>query len=291
MTYERLLQMLEDPVLLAGIPYEELKTLALSYPYAHNLRYLLAMKAHREQRPDAAKTLTTASVYSLNRSQLFALIVPQRVAVAQEEVLELKPIETLQKNLENRVPLPRYEAGETKQTLSEPLPAVDPAVQSAAVKTPTPEVEPAEKPERIFPRVQQRPSFGVWISQFQLPHLEPEAQAVPVETHVADAPSPPTVSKPEDAGEDALPALGDDPVQAPPPPKSSADAAAETGQLAQRLAERSVTENKEIASETLARLYWRQGHREKALAMYERLILLFPEKSAYFAAEIEKLKK
>ncbi|MFM7401335.1 MAG: hypothetical protein ACKO4W_10560, partial [Bacteroidota bacterium] len=61
--------------------------------------------------------------------------------------------------------------------------------------------------------------------------------------------------------------------------------------VAQMLAERSVSENKDVISETLARLFARQGYREKAILMYERLILTFPEKSAYFAAEIDKLKK
>ena len=60
---------------------------------------------------------------------------------------------------------------------------------------------------------------------------------------------------------------------------------------AQELAERSVAENKDVISETLARLLAKQGYRDKAINMYERLCLAFPEKSPYFAAEIEKLKK
>ena len=46
----------------------------------------------------------------------------------------------------------------------------------------------------------------------------------------------------------------------------------------------------EIISETLAKLYLKQGHKEKGIRMYEKLILKFPEKSVYFASEIEKLK-
>jgi tetratricopeptide (TPR) repeat protein len=52
----------------------------------------------------------------------------------------------------------------------------------------------------------------------------------------------------------------------------------------------SITENEEIASETLAELLIKQGRYDKAIEMYDRLILLFPEKSDYFAAKIKHLK-
>ncbi len=43
-------------------------------------------------------------------------------------------------------------------------------------------------------------------------------------------------------------------------------------------------------TETLARIYAEQGYCEHAIRIYEKLILAYPEKNAYFAALIEKLK-
>ncbi|HMN91166.1 MAG TPA: TRAP transporter large permease subunit, partial [Saprospiraceae bacterium] len=57
------------------------------------------------------------------------------------------------------------------------------------------------------------------------------------------------------------------------------------------LAMQSIIEKEEVISETLADLLARQGHQEKAIQMYERLSLQFPQKSTYFAARIQKLKQ
>lgn len=264
MTQERFFLILNDPELLANISYEELKTLALAYPYAHNLRYLLALKAHKIEHPEAARTLSAAAMYSLDRTQLFVYMAPKAIVpqkmLEKEEVLELKPIETVRQELEALSPQPREEKPvEIQQSAAIPVPVETPIKQ-----TPVPanqEDAPEETPEvATAPPVESKPvtvPFSDWVGQFNPPALEPQPRQKAVETL-------PKTSR--------APAL--------PPEKG----------VAQKMAERSVSENKDVISETLAKLLIQQGHKEKAILMYERLCLAFPEKSPYFAAEIEKLK-
>jgi len=55
-------------------------------------------------------------------------------------------------------------------------------------------------------------------------------------------------------------------------------------------AEPQAKDDEELVSETLAILYHKQGNVGKSIRVYEKLCLLFPEKSSYFAARIEELK-
>lgn len=56
-----------------------------------------------------------------------------------------------------------------------------------------------------------------------------------------------------------------------------------------QMAKKSIEDNEDIVSETLARIYADQGNTDRAIRIYQKLSLLYPEKNGYFAALIQKL--
>lgn len=310
MTAERLIRLLQHPEQLDSIPYEELKTLVLAYPYAHHLRQLLLLKSQQIQHYELERNLSSAAAHSLDRTMLYKRMLPS--ALRQPvEVLELKPIQTVLRNLEAIAPVERTEmAREEIKVIAQPEPPV--ASTPPPVEAPeyiAPVIEPALLPEsspaadipeiavsesaaveemsapaeeilvpvadNILPEVPETtpvmesipenspisdeiPDFRHWVSQFKLPAIRP-AQT--------------------QQEEDEAPEMR----KAPIPTREKT--------LAQQLAEKSVSENQGVASETLARILVKQGFKDKAISMYERLMVANPEKSAIFAAAIEELKK
>ena len=57
------------------------------------------------------------------------------------------------------------------------------------------------------------------------------------------------------------------------------------------VAKKSLIENEDLITPTLAKVYLEQKHYEKAIAAYKKLILKYPEKNTFFANQIQLIKK
>ncbi|MEZ5038284.1 MAG: hypothetical protein R2828_00265 [Saprospiraceae bacterium] len=80
-------------------------------------------------------------------------------------------------------------------------------------------------------------------------------------------------------------------LQTPAKPVQNKPAGASKPMKVREIAKRSLADQVEVTSETLAQLLTKQEQYPKAIEMYERLKLKFPQKSVYFAGKIEELIK
>ena len=143
---------------------------------------------------------------------------------------------------------------------STPLPK-DPGIQGSkdpakADARPLKAKRKKSKPARSTSRPQPKPksSFSSWLQQFQSPQVNLQLDYLMEASRQTGATTP-----------------GQTPE-------------------AERMAQESIQEHEEIATETLAFLLDKQGHTEKAIAMYERLCEMHPEKTERFQKKIQEIR-
>jgi hypothetical protein len=144
--------------------------------------------------------------------------------------------------------------------------------------------EPPEAEEKIF---YMDPGFSAPESEpeSEAP-FEPQPELQPAEEPVTAAPE---VSQGElkDRNKKVQADLIDKFISASPRIEPKREA---TDQPLEDLSQQYTEAKGGFVTETLARIYVNQGYYSRAIEIYEKLSLKFPEKSGYFAAQIEKIK-
>jgi hypothetical protein len=186
---------------------------------------------------------------------------------------------------------PVAEAEPAPEESTEPLAATEPASEHVQpheyLPEPKPEIEEAPEPE---PEIEELPAPEPEIEELPAPEPEaaPEPDLEPESIELLEL-LPETVAEDQHQPEKKLsPAdLIDRFIMISPNIERMSP---RDYQPVRDLSEEGSEEPGKFITETLAKIYVNQGYYTRAIIIYEKLTLQYPEKSAYFASRIEKIK-
>lgn len=288
MTKTEFINFCEHPGLLEESSAEGLKEIIKSYPYFQPAHALLCLSSGISGDITYQEALSQAALRTQNRKRLFLLFQnsetgnyrvteksAQPVSIEKEDKEEQpspKIISDLEHESESEISftVTPSEDDLLKELVSYPeLPLTDDL--SPDTNQPKAEItkdEPLDEDVRVFEPDKPR-SFSGWLRTLQTQKAE----------QVGD------IAK---TSEENRQELVDRFIKTEPRISSPSKADFFSPVF---MAKKSVTDDEEIVSETLAKVYEKQGNLQKARRIYQKLILVNPDKSSYFAALIENLDK
>lgn len=310
MNAENFATYLKNPTQLYQISYQELKTLVLQYPYCQNLRLLLLLKSQIDQNSDFDKNLQKAAAYSFDRSHLFkqfktalSPLEPSGKDSYQiiEEVLELDQIETnevveqellqvLQSRLDEeqqneQITLEATFLEEEFELNLEDLQLASTPIVAEQIVAEKEEMPHYEVSDRL---AQHLASIQLITKKWDISQIAKVSQSVIAEE------SKPSITQLKESKPLPKTAFG------PQSKEKTKIRWTEVNEIKKKkkkkknkvieFAERSITDNAGNASETLAYLLTEQGFYDKAIEIYQRLILLFPKNREKYLESIKDLK-
>jgi len=275
------IEYLQHPEKLNDQTIAGLTSLVYEFPYCSTTRILLSVNQYKENDVRYETELRTTAIYTGNRSILKKHI----DRVGQSNVRIILPDEELKEEVKpetKTVEVPAKKSAEEMALAAEPHAATD-----------------EETPDTTSPQSMVDAEPAAPMSDFDLSILElkeivnrhieelkkegPPEKDVVIEVKPKKKPAKPKAKSGTKTKEEIL----DDFIKNQPSisrPKATFFNPLE-------VAKESVVDQESIVSETLATIYYDQGHLQKAIKIYQKLSLKYPEKSSYFAALIEKAEK
>lgn len=292
MNHTNFVDCLEQPARLLQLNYQELKNLVLAFPYNPNLRVMLWLRSMVESDGKSEMYLQRAAGSTFDRAQLLAL--SRQFAQAKLQLADWAEPPVLQERVELRavtpvsaasaavsedqsVSVPTAVTAEEKQSLSQMLDELS----LALAQLPTQAAEEiAETPGNLEEAVYSENEITATLAD-----AHPVADSQRLHKMIEDrkAASLARLSARRRAGAAA--------ERQAPTAHTNQQPAPEAVERADLVARQSLRDNEEIFSEGLASLLVMQGEYSRAIKMYEKLCLVFPDKKDNFAAIIENLQQ
>ena len=311
-----LLKYIKDPNLLDKQSTAELQKLVIDFPYFQTAHLLLSMSAKKWDASIYQQSLKKTAIVATNRAHLFHLInqaenekviekevepVIVKQAIIEEKIISEPVVEEINKQEEIKHELDILKATDVvtetkKELIAEEVLEKEIEKQVVAAYI---EKEINKKQELYNPtKGKEEPeNFSDWLlflkknngqSYQNIEDQVNEKKERKLTPKVKDVPSTGEVTNKTLSQKERNKALIDKIIETNPglirnkeePKFFTPDTKAKE----------SLIENEHLVTETLAKIYALQGSVNKAVRAYEILSLKFPQKSAYFASLIQKLK-
>jgi len=252
-TKDQLIQFIERPVLLKEQTIGDLKEIIGEYPYFQTAQLLFTYNLFTRDNFRYEAYLKTCSIYATDRTALYRLL--QRKSIPN---LPTGPKSQPEISEEGSAALLEFS---DEHQIAEANLHADQSLEMEEDQTVDFDLLSFEQPDNLFQldeseTIQELPVEIASIDPTAEDKVDLIAQFIKVNPTIQPRTETPTTQK--------------EPFE---------------------LKEEEEYENDEFITETLARIYLKQGHYQKAIDAFNRLSLKFPEKSVYFAEQIEEIKK
>jgi len=272
---QQIIEFIEHPEFLGDSDFSDLKALSEDYPYSGILQTLYAKALHNCNSIFFEEQLKKTAIVNANRKKLYQIIHQPKLQKTIDKI-EVE-IQTPTKGIE--------------KTSLEPLSGLD--------KTPRKE---KEESERDFDEVENNILIEAINSTMHLDvpdTIPPIDELIPPQRQELNLDSTDSQEKIKSEFTDwfsnsntsfkknkDISSLVEGFLEAEDSKSNKKDFFSPTN-----LAKISLVDNEEFVTETLAKVYASQGNFEKAIRIYERLMLDNPEKKTFFASQIRSLKE
>jgi tetratricopeptide (TPR) repeat protein len=254
---ETFFHLLQPSVPITPSETNELEEIVQRYPYCQLAHFLVA-KAHQQQEnAQVSEKVKKAAVYAVNRNVLKKLLLV-KPAVTESRIPPVTETETVQHQTYPETP----DISEAAEKVAEPELPIDPPPISFLEQEPSSIQAEENQPLENLPVIEPEVPTNQQPISINIRRIDKVHQSEIIDSFIKNEPR---IS--------ALQKTGN------PQPESTQD-----------LSEKSITLPSGLISENLAGIMIKQGKIDKAIDIYEKLILKYPQKKAYFAEKIDNLK-
>ena len=309
MNRQRFNILLQDPSKVDNNDIRQLNEYRKKYPYFQSLYVVLSKALKDREHPKTDAFIKKAAIYTANRAHLKEIIEGD-VFKNSPTTGQAEEAKTQTPEVKN-TPLPQESTKEEQKSVEEttPVKSLDQANRPMSQKGPeskSSEDDQATKNTRIDsdkgtlsyqPDLHELAATKSRIEALlrgetkqpeeKQKHLEPEAKTD--DAHQAEIRTDKDKAKKKPLKANQIEII-EKFIADEPRIDIKRKAAAESEQDQEDLAEKQLKSQENFVTETMATLYLKQGKSKKAIHIYEKLCLKFPEKKAYFASQIEKVK-